>query len=425
MRATQAPTRRTFLQAAGTLSAAALLSPGIPVFAAGSDRIRVGLVGCGGRGTGAAQDCLNADPGVEITALADLFEDRLQGCRTHLGNQVGDRLKVTDDTCFVGFDACEKLCALDTVDLVIIATPPHFRPQHVEAIVEAGKHAFVEKPAGVDPVGLRRVMAAADRAREKGLAIVAGTQRRHSAHYIEIMKRIHGGDIGEIVGAQAYWNGGDMLGYWKWWERDGLDDMTWQCRSWPWFTWTSGDHMVEQHVHNLDIVQWALQANPEEAMGTGGRAVRTLGNIWDHFAINYRYPNGVQVNSQCRQINGCSDRVSELILGSKGQAYLDGGTGFITGPKAYKWDRNETNPYVQEHKDLIASIRAGTPLNELRRVAESTLVAVMGRCSAYSGRALSWNWLLHKSTLDLAPPAYAFGPCPPDPVAVPGQTPLV
>jgi len=418
-------TRRGFLQRAAGVSAAAILSQGAGVYAAGTDKIRVGLMGCGGRGRGAAMDCMNADPAVEIVAMADLFKDRLDGSLKEMKNKFGDRVKVTPEKVFVGFDAYQKVCDLAEVDIVISAAPPHFRPEHVKAAIEAGKHVFMEKPAGVCPAGIRSMLATAELAKKKGLAIVAGTQRRHQKHYEDIVNRVHDGAIGEIRAAQCYWNGGDMIGYWKWYEQGSMSSMEWQCRSWPWFTWLSGDHIVEQHVHNLDIVNWMLGAHPVKAMGMGGREVRKEGNIFDHFAVEYEYPGGIRVLSMCRQINGCANRVSETIVGTKGATYTDTSTGRIYGDTTYQYEGPNPTPYVQEHVDLIKSIRDGKPLNEGKNVAEGTLAGIMGRMSAYTGREMSWDWAMKASKLDLTPPKYEFGDYPPAPLAVPGKTPLI
>jgi len=317
--------------------------------------------------------------------------------------------------------------------MVILGTPPHFRPEHFKAAIEAGKHVFMEKPVAVDPVGIRSIIASSELAKQKGLAIVAGTQRRHQAHYLEIMRRIHRGDIGEVVGGQCYWNMGAL-----WVERAkenmqkrtvlGWSDMEWQCRNWLFFTWLSGDHIVEQHVHNLDIINWAIGAHPVQAMGMGGREVRTgpeYGNIFDHFAVEYEYANGVRVLSMCRQTDGCHEQVSERVVGTKGQTYTDGSNGSVEGQNPYKYEGESPNPYVQEHADLIASIREGKPLNEGKRIAESTLTAIIGRMSAYTGRALKWDWAMNASKLDLTPPEYEMGDLPVRPVAVPGKTKLV
>lgn len=412
-----------------TTAAVSLTAMGVGahgVFAAGPERFRVGLIGCGGRGTGAAIDCLSADDAVEIVAMGDLFEDRLNGAAATIKDKFPDRFKVRPETMFTGFDCNKKVCAVADVNLVISATPPGFRPLDLKAAIEAGKHVFMEKPAATDPAGIRSVIASAELAEQKGLAIVAGTQRRHQQHYVEILKRVQDGAIGEIKAAQAFWNGGDMIGYWTWYEKGSMTGMEWQCRSWPWFVWTSGDHMVEQHVHNLDIVNWAMGTHPVSAMGMGGRQVRTQGNIWDHFAIEYEYPGGVRVLSMCRQINGCTDNVSEHLVGTKGTCLTDGGSGRIYGLNAYSYEGPNPNPYVEEHKDLIASVRAGKPLNEGKRVAESTMTAILGRMSAYTGRAMKWDWAMQASKLNLAPERYDLSyDMPMASLAMPGQTPPV
>ncbi len=415
--------RREFMKA-GAVSVAAM-SMGRGVYAAGTEKLRVGLIGCGGRGSGAAADCLEADPAVEIVAVGDLFKDRLDGTLNGLKGKYGDRIKANAGTSFVGFDAYKKV--IDSgIDMIIEACPPHFRAQHLKAAVEAGKHVFMEKPGGVDPQQIKSLMASAELAAEKNLAIVVGTQRRHQASYLDIVKRVKDGAIGEIRAAQCYWNGGDMLGYWKWWDQDKMSEMEWQCRSWPWFVWTSGDHIVEQHVHNLDIVNWVLGSHPISAMGMGGRAVRKLGNIWDHFAVEYQYPNGIRVLGMARQINGCADRISEHFVGTTGTSYTDiGGVGRIEGQKPYQFKGDNPNPYVQEHKDLIQSIRDGKPLNEAKSLAESTMTAILGRMSAYTGREIKWDWAMNASKLDLSPAKYEWGPMPVEPVAVPGETKLV
>jgi predicted dehydrogenase len=427
--------RRAFVQAAAAASFAAV-APALSsrLYAAGSDVLKVGLIGCGGRGTGAAtQALMGVDKLVRLWAMADLFRDQLDACYTMLSkgakgrydrvdfDGLPDQMDVPEHRRFVGFDAYRKLLA-SGVDMVILATPPHFRSEHFEAAVKAGKHVFMEKPVAVDPVGVRRIIAAAKLAEEKGLSVVAGTQRRHQLHYLEIMKRIHDGAIGQIVAAQCYWNGaGSSLTSAKPAE---MSDMEWQCRHWYYFCWLCGDHIVEQHVHNIDIMNWALRGHPVQCMGLGGRAVREGGNIWDHFAVEFEYPGGVRVLSLCRQIPGCTDRVSERIVGTKGFAYIDGASGFIKGENPYDGPASP-NPYVQEHVDLIKSIRERSGLNEGVHVAESTMAAIIGRMSAYTGRALKWDWAMNASKLDLSPPKYEFGDLPVTPVSVPGKTLLV
>jgi predicted dehydrogenase len=391
------------------------------------------VIGCGGRGTGAAVNCVDASPDVVIAALGDVFPDQLEWSLGQLKQKLAaGRLTATPETCFSGFDAWKKVLAAD-VDMVILAAPPFFRPAHLEGAIQAGKHVFTEKPVAVDPLGVRSVIATSELAARKGLAIVAGTQRRHQAHYLEILKRVHAGDIGELVAGQCYWNMGAL-----WVDRAAQNwgnryvkkwsDMEWQVRNWLFTGWASGDHIVEQHVHNLDVINWAFGAHPVKCSGMGGRAARTdpmFGNIYDHFAVEYEYPNGARVLSMCRQTAGAAENVSERVVGSKGFTYTDSADGYIKGAKPYENEQASPNPYVQEHVDLIASIKAGKPLNEGRQVAESTLTAIMGRMSAYTGRALSWEWVMNASKLDLTPPHMEMKELPPLEVPVPGKTPLV
>ncbi len=428
--------RRDFMKRSATAAAAfvAASSLGSRAYAAGSDEIKVGLVGCGGRGTGAATQALMATKTpVKLWAMADLFRDCLDRSYDMLANGAPARydrvafdglkpqMDVPEERKFVGFDACQKLLA-SGVDMVILTTPPGFRARQFQAAVEAGKHVFLEKPVAVDPVGVRTVLAAAKLAKEKGLSVVAGTQRRHQNHYIEIMKRIHDGAIGEIRAAQCYWN--DAGGSLRQEKPAGMSDMEWQVRHWYPFCWLSGDHIVEQHVHNIDIMNWALQAHPTFIMGMGGRSVRVGGNIWDHFAIEFEYPGDVRVLSMCRHHPGCTNRVSEHIVGTKGTAYIDSSTGWIRGANPYEPPASP-DPYTQEHADLIDSIRNGKALNEGVEVAESTMTAIAGRMSAYTGRAMKWDWVMNQSKLNLSPAKYEFGDLPVDPVPVPGRTQLI
>jgi len=390
-----------------------------------AERIRVGVIGCGGRGTAAALDCVRSAPNIEIVALGDLLQDRVNESRKHLTeSDVAEQITITDDACFVGFDAYQKVLACN-VEMVILAAPPGFRPPHLEAAVAAGKHIFMEKPVAVDPIGVRRVIAASEEAARKRLAIGCGTQRRHDPGYLETMRRIHNGAIGDIVAAQCYWNQG---GLWVKEKKEDWSEMEWQCRNWLYFTWLSGDHIVEQHVHNLDVINWAMNAHPVKALGFGGRQVRTdpkYGNIYDHFTVEYEYPNGARVISMCRQIPGSSDRVGEHLVGTRGVANPHGE--IDAGRHSFKYEApgEAVNPYVQEHADLIASIRSGKPLNEGRRIAESTMTAILGRMSAYTGRELNWDWVMNKSELDLTPPKYEFGDLPVGEVAMPSVTKLV
>jgi len=420
-----AVSRRDFIRnsAVAAASVSALGAFGGGVHAAGSDTIRLGLIGCGGQGTRDMNACLKAVPGVELVAMGDMFPDRIAQSLEILQKDpaAAPKIKVKRETTFTGFDACKQVLA-SGVDAVLLVAPPHFRPIHFRAAVEAGKHIFMEKPAAVDPAGVRSMIETADLADKKGVTVVCGTQRRHQPMYQETVKRIQDGAIGTIVSAEAYWMGGDMLGYWKWYEQEKLSGIEWQIRNWPWYVWLSGDHVVEQHVHNLDVINWVLGKYPQQCLGMGSRAVRNLGNIWDNFSIMFEYPDNVRVTSMSRQINGCTNRIAERIVGTKGVADVDKGK--ILGANAWEYPGQDEEAKVLEQKFFIKTIRDGKPVNEAREMAKSTLGAIMGRMSAYSGRALSWDWALKGSKLDLAPPAYQPGEFPIAPVAVPGQSQL-
>jgi len=415
------------MKASAAISVAALGAGQSRLFAAGSETIRVGLVGCGDRGTGAAINCLQSSEGVELVAMADVFEDRLTDSLERLKKQLqGRAVNVPAERRFLGFDGYKKLLDCE-LDVVLLTTPPHFRPEHVAAAVEAGKHVFMEKPGAVDPVGVRRLIAAGEKAKEKGLSIVAGTQQRRQPQYKEILRRIHDGQIGEVVGGQCYWHWGEQNWHFHK-RRPEWSDMEWQIRCWPYFTWLSGDHIVEQHLHNLDIINWAIGSHPVQCIGIGGRQVRVgeeYGNIYDHFAVEYEYPNGVRVASYCSQIAGTTEMVAERVVGTKGRTYTTRAHGFIEGDNAYRYEGEVYSGFVKEHADLIESIRTGRAINEARQLAESTLTAIMGRMSAYTGRALKWDWVMNASKLDLSPERYELGELPVRPIAVPGKTPLV
>jgi len=418
--------RRNFLKTATAAAVGGAVASGLEfvpgAYAAGSDEIRVGLIGCGGRGTGAARNVLASAQGVRIVAMGDTFKDRLEGSKKALSDRMGGQFQIAEDRCFVGLDAFEKVLATDA-NYIILATPPGFRPQHLKAAIAAGKNIFTEKPVAVDAPGIRLVMQLADEAASKKLAIVAGTQRRHQAGYLETLGRVHDGAIGEIVAARCYWNQGGL------WHKDKQaewSELEYQIRNWLYYTWLSGDHIVEQHVHNIDVINWALRGHPLRAVGMGGRQVRTgpeFGHIFDHFAIDYEYPNGVHVMSMARQIDGCENNVSEALVGTKGTCRTDAAASRyeLTGTNAWRRPKNDkdVDPYVQEHTDLIASIRAGKPLNELKQVAESVLTAIMGRMSTYSGKAVTWDEAL-ASNESLVPDKLTWGPMPTPAVAMPG-----
>jgi predicted dehydrogenase len=417
-------TRRTFMSTSAAAAAFAW-SGGVRIF--GSDTIRLGLIGCGGRGTGAVSDCLRGTEGVDLVAMGDLAPDRLAQSRGELEKlaqsspALASRIKITADRCFTGFDAYSKVLASD-IDLVILATPPAYRPKHLAAAVNAGKHIFAEKPVAVDPAGVRSVLETYERAKAKNLAIGVGTQRRHQDDYLQTIARIKDGAIGQVVSGQVFWNQGGL------WTRERQPDWTdaeWQIRNWLYFAWLSGDHIVEQHVHNLDVAYWVLGELPVKATGMGGRQFRTdakYGHIFDHFAVDYEYASGARILSMCRQIPGTANRVGESFIGTKGQSDA---SRRITGPNAWTYTppAQRSNGFVQEHTDLVASIRAGKPYNELKQIAESTLVAIMGREAAYTGQEMSWTSVLN-AKLDLTPPIPGYGAMTVPPVAMPGRTKL-
>ncbi len=374
--------------------------------------LRAGLIGCGGRGTGAAKDFLSAGPNLEVVALADCFRDRLDNCRNNLREEKG--VEIPEENCFTGFDAYQQLVESD-IDLVLMATPPYFRPAHFEAAVEARKHVFMEKPVAVDPVGARAVMTTARKADGLGLCIGTGTQRRHEADYLATFREITRGTIGDIVSANCYWNGVVP------WYRDrqrNWTDMEYMVRDWVNWTWLSGDHIVEQHVHNLDVVNWFLgDTHPEKAVGFGGRWRRPSGDQYDFFSIDFTYENDVHVHSMCRQISGCANNVSELVRGTKGYSNcrneIRSASGDVKWEYPYEQDE-EGNPihplpYVQEHVDLVTAIRNNEPVNEAERTAVATLTAIMGRISCYTGQEVTWDEMM-ESNLALGPERVELGP---------------
>jgi len=404
--------------AAGTL---ALTGTAVPLAEArGSGTMRVGVVGCGGRGSGAASDCVKSSKGVEIVALADAFGDRLGGLKR--------RYNVPSNRCFTGLNSYKQLMALDDINLVIIATPPGFKaPQFAEA-VKQGKNVFIEKPVATCPAAIKMMFEASDKAKQKGLAVVAGTQRRHEPKYVETMKRINDGAIGEIVSAQCYWNMGALWvdrakTNWDNYKSGKYSDVEWQIRNWLFTGWLSGDHIVEQHVHNIDVINWAFGTIPEQVRGVGGRQFRTepqYGNIFDHFGVEFFYPGDVRTISTCRQIDQTTGNVSERVAGTKGTSDC---AGTIKGENAWSYEGPNPNPYVVEHTDLINSIRSGNPLNEGRQVTESTLCAIMGRESAYSRQQFKTSWFLSRCTLDNLPPddMKLSDSRPLEPFAIPGE----
>ena len=407
--------------------------------AAGSERLKAGLVGCGGRGTQAVVDLLTGNEQVELTGMADVFEDHLEQSlarlrdpkftgryagitverngqpqemtATDLAASIQPRIRVEPDHHFTGFDAYKKLLASD-IDIVMLCTPPGFRPMHFEAAVNAGKHVFTEKPIATDPVGARRFIAAGKLAAERKLTVVSGAQRHAHREYVETVQKIHDGAIGEINALYAYYLSGPVFHADR--REPQWSDMEWQLRNWYSFIWICGDQIVEQHFHNIDFMNWLMGAHPERVVASGGAAWRPreplYGNIYDHMSSDFVYPNGVHLSSHCRQYpKGVYHNVSDLIVGAKGRS-----NGMDMGAKGI-------NPYVQEHINMIRSIRGDGPyLNYSLPVAESTLTAIMGRESAYSGQEVTWDQIM-QSQLDLMPKEFGYDvKMEPAPLPVPG-----
>ncbi len=375
--------------------------------------LKAGLIGCGGRGSGAAIDFLSAGPNLKIHALGDVFKDRVEECKLKLKNEKQEI--VADENCFIGFDAYEKVIN-SGVDVIILATPPHFRPMHFEAAVDARKHVFMEKPVAVDPVGARSVIASSKKAEALGLVVGTGTQRRHQRDYVATFKEIYEGKIGEIVTANCYWNQSQL------WFRNPQpewSEMEYMIRDWVNWTWLSGDHIVEQHVHNIDVINWFTEKHPIKAVGFGSRQRRVTGDQFDNFSVDFEYENGMHVHSMCRQINGCTDNVSELVFGSQGYTNCRNKIFDLKGnilweyqyPQIEGVEKNESvkvSPYVQEHIDLVKAIRENKPFVEAENTAISTMCAIMGRMSAYSGKEVTWDEVMN-SDLKLGTDVYELG----------------
>jgi predicted dehydrogenase len=420
------PSRREFLKSSSTAVVGGVLAANLLIdraaHAAGSDTLKVGLIGCGGRGTGAVGNAFAADSNFKLTAVADMFADRVQGSLDQLKETAKDRVTVEPDHCFVGFNAYEKLLATD-VDVVILATPPHFRPAHLKAAIASGKHVFCEKPVAVDAPGVRSVLETTEEARKKNLSIVSGLCYRYDLPKRELINRVHDGAIGDILAMQVSYNTGTL---WHKGRNPAWSEMEYQLRNWLYFTWLSGDFNVEQHVHSLDKAAWAMHDEPPvKATGLGGRQVRVeeqWGNVYDHFSVVYEYASGAKLFAQCRQMAGCSVDVSDHLMGSKGSAEMM--RGVIEGPQAWRYQGPKPNMYEVEHQELFAGIRSGRPLNNGVYMARSTMLAIMGRMAAYSGQTLTWDQCLN-STEDLTPAKYDFGAVPVAPVAKPGLTKFV
>ncbi|MFP4366819.1 MAG: Gfo/Idh/MocA family protein [Bacteroidales bacterium] len=426
----KALSRRKFIGDAAAISALGALGVGAvvsscsrkpeytaPVFldqAPDGSVLRAGVVGCGGRGTGAAINFLNAGPNLEIVALGDAFQHRLDRCRNELREKKD--VEVPDENCFVGFDAYKNVIDSD-IDIVILCEPPHFRPISFEYAVQARKHIFAEKPVGVDPVGVRSFMAAGKMAESAGLNVVVGTQRRHQRDYVKTFEMIKNGEIGDLISANCYWNQSKL---WHVNRQEGWTDMEAMIRDWVNWTWLSGDHIVEQHVHNIDVVNWFFEKHPVKAVGFGGRHRRPTGDQYDFFSVDFTFDDNRHMHSMCRQIDGCVNNVSELIFGTKGYSNAQNKIWDYDGNLLWEYqyplgdDGEPTNrvavsPYDQEHIDLVAAIRNGEYINESQNVAQSVMTAMMGRISAYTGREVTWEEIMD-SSLKLGPDEYEWGP---------------
>ena len=428
-------TRRSFVGSTAAASLATLLATPNNVFAAGSfDKIRIGLIGAGDRGTVSAGiiDCAEADSNIELVALGDLFADHLEVAPKNIEMAMGKRgldfktmYKVTPERMFSGFDAYKRVIECD-VDLIILATPPVFRPLHFKAAVEAGKHVFVEKPIAVDAPGVRDFIATTELAKKKGLTVVTGTQMRRAPHLNGVSDYLRQGGIGEIVAGQSARIGGGLMNF-RHSEsiRDrSWSDMEWQLRRWLFSVWASGDFIVEQHVHNLDLLNWAMGGVPVQATGLGGRQSRTDSiylNVWDHLSVEYEYANGARVTHLGSQIDGLAYRNDLRIRGTKGEAHISFSRAKVTGDGAKDFPGSKTiKPEVQQYKDTLQSIRNSEAINEGQRIADSTMTAILGRLAAYSGRAVSWSWAMNASKENLTPVEWKWGDLPLRPPAVPG-----
>ena len=411
--------RREFVKATAAMAAAGAVVNW--AHAEGSATIRLGLIGCGSRGTGAAVQALNADPGVALTAMGDMLPDRLTGSLGHLHKHAPQRVQVPPERQYVGFDAYQQV--IDSgVDVVILATPPHFRPVHLNAAVDAGKHVFCEKPMAVDATGVRKVLRAAKQAERKRLTLVAGFCWRYSLPERATYGKIHDGAIGEVVSMHTTYHT-SPLGTKP--RQPGWSDMEWQLRNWPHFIWLSGDHIVEQACHSIDKINWAMgDVPPVRATALGGRLMREgpeRGNVYDHFAVIYEYENGTRCFHTCRQMAHCSNDNSDYLLGTQGKCTVNGWTKTheITGEHPWSYDGEHRSMYQVEHDELFASIRKGKPINDGVWMARSTMMAILGRTAAYTGQTVTWEEAL-ASEEDLSPPTYDMGEMPVRPVPMPG-----
>ena len=437
--------RRSFVQKTALATSALLTMPlGVDAMANvyGAKKLKLALVGCGGRGSGAAVQALTADENVELVAMADAFGDRiersLKGIQDHFDGQ--KKINIPEKHRFIGLDAYKK--AIDMADVVILTTPPGFRPYHFEYAINNDKHVFMEKPVATDPVGIRKVLEMAKVAKAKKLNVVVGLQRHYQSKYIDLKQKIDAGAIGKIRSGQVYWND---AGVWVKKRQPGQSELEYQMRNWYYFNWLCGDHILEQHIHNIDVANWFVGEYPESAQGMGGRQVRNgidHGEIFDHHFVEFTYASGAVISSQCRHIPGTMSRVDEVFQGTKGN--IETSKGQITdleGILQYKYSKNEANydtasninqdpnPYQVEHDKLFASIRSGGVISDAENGAKSTMTSIMGRMATYSGQMIEWDKAIN-SGIDIHPKVYDFNAAPPVlpnadgfyPIAVPGVT---
>jgi predicted dehydrogenase len=423
--------RRTFLKGSAGLVAGAAVANGFlsgAVHAAADDTIKVALIGCGGRGGGAAAQALSTKGSVKLVAVADAFEDNARRTLGSLKGQFNEKVDVKDDAIFWGFDGYQK--AIDAgADLVILATPPGFRPIHFEAAVKAGKHVFMEKPVAVDAPGVRQVLAAAEEAKKKNLKVGVGLQRHHDPKYIETVKRLQDGQLGDVVLLRAYWNDD---GVWVRARKPGQTEMEYQMRNWYYFNWLCGDHINEQHIHNLDVGNWVKGKPPVSVQGQGGRQVRTgadHGEIYDHHMLEYTYDDGTVMLSQCRHIPNCYKSVSEHAHGSKGYANISQGQFTLKDGGKWRWQGEGVDPYQVEHDVLFDAVRNNKDFNEAVNGAHSTMTAILGRMATYSGQMVKWDAAIN-SKVSIMPTKFDFNAPPPTlpdangryPIPMPGTT---
>jgi predicted dehydrogenase len=416
-----ANSRREFVKQSSLLAGGLLAAPflsGANYFSGADDTIKVALVGCGGRGTGAAMQALLSKQNVKLVAMADAFRDNLDRSYKRLtappersSENIKDRIDVPEERKFSGFDAYQKAIAL--ADVVILATPPGFRPIHFEEAIKQNKHVFMEKPVATDPAGIKRVLEAAEAAKQKKLNVVVGLQRHYQNSYRELFKRKN--MIGDITSAQAWWNND---GVWVRKRQYGQTEMEYQMRNWYYFVWLCGDHICEQHIHNIDVVNWFKDSYPVKAQGMGGRQVRKgkdHGEIFDHHYVEFVYPDGSVLNSQCRHIPGTMSKVDELLIGTKGK--IQCGAANITdykGKVLYQFDnKTENNPYQTEHDELFAVIAKGEyKFADAENGAKSTMTSILGRMATYTGQVVEWDKALN-SGVNLQPKVYDFNAAPP------------